>query len=80
MQLLGVVAISTTALIPQQRAIALRVEILGIGCLLCSVQIVLQVQYLTSETGHPRHWGIVRIVKTPFANVPFIVVGMPGCC
>jgi hypothetical protein len=76
MQLLGVVAISTTALIPQQGASALGLEILAMTGLLWSVQTVLQVRYLTSKTGHPRYWGIVRIVKTQLANVPFLVGGI----
>ena len=76
MQLLGVVAISTTALIPQQGAIALGVEVLAISSLLWLVQTVLQTRYLKSKTGHPRHWGIVRIVKTQFANVPFFIAGI----
>jgi hypothetical protein len=76
LQLLGVVIISTTALIPQQPPVALGTEILACGAVLWIVQTVLQVQYLTGKTGHPRRWGVVRIVQTQLANVPFCVSGI----
>jgi len=76
LQLFGVVIISTTALIPQQPPVALGTEILAMGALLLIIQTVFQVRYLTSKTGHPRVWGIVRIVQTVLANVPFCVAGI----
>ena len=69
-------AISTTALIPQQPTVALGTEILVIGGLLWLVQTVLQIRYIASKTGHPRRSGIVRIVQTQFANVPFCISGI----
>ena len=76
MQLFGVVIISTTALIPQQPPVALGTEILIIASALWLVQTVFQLRYVTSETGHPRVWGIVRIVQTQLANIPFVVAGI----
>lgn len=76
MQLLGVVAISTTALIPRQPAVALGIEILGIGSLLWLVETVFQIRYMTSKTGHPRGWAITRMVQTQLANVPFCICGI----
>jgi hypothetical protein len=76
LQLFGVVAISTTALIPRQPPGALGIEILGLGAALWVTQTVLQVRYLKSKTGHPRYWGVTRVVQTQFANVPFFVSGI----
>lgn len=76
MQLFGVVVISTTALIPQQPPVALGTEILVVGSLLWLVETGFQLRYITSRTGHPRRWGIVRMVQTQFANVPFCVAGI----
>jgi hypothetical protein len=76
MQLFGVVIISTTALIPRQPQVALGMEILILGLLLWLVQTVLQLHYLTRKTGHPRRWGITRIVQTQLANVPFCISGI----
>jgi len=76
MQLLGVVVISTTALIPEQGAIALGVEILVMGGLLWSAQMVLQIRYIASKTGHPRWWAVVRMMQSQLANVPFCLAGI----
>ncbi len=76
LQLFGVVVISTTALIPRQSPVALGIEFLALGFTLWLAQTVLQVRYLTSKTGHPRMWGVTRIVQTQFANVPFCVAGI----
>jgi len=76
LQLFGVVVISTTALIPHQPPVALGTEILTMGFALWLVQTVAQIRYMTSNTGHPRFWGITRIVQTQFANLPFFVSGI----
>jgi hypothetical protein len=76
LQLFGVVIISTTALIPRQPQAALGAEILVIGSLLWIVQTMLQVRYLIRKTGHPRYWGITRIVQTQLASVPFCISGV----
>jgi hypothetical protein len=76
MQLFGVVIISTNALIPSQPPVALGTEILVLGSALWLVQTVLQVRYVKSKTGHPRRWGITRIVQTQFANIPFCISGI----
>jgi hypothetical protein len=76
MQLFGVVIISTTALIPQQPPVALGTEILVVASTLLLVQTVIQLRYLNSKTGHPRVWGITRILQTQLANIPFIVAGI----
>jgi hypothetical protein len=76
LQLFGVVIISTTALIPHQSSLALGIEILTIGCLLWVVQTVLQIRYMKRVSGHPRRWGITRIVQTHLASVPFCISGI----
>ncbi len=76
MQLLGVVAISTTALIPRQPVAALGAEILGIGSALWLVETVFQIGYMRRKTGHPRGWAITRIAQTQLANVPFCICGI----
>jgi hypothetical protein len=53
LQLLGVLIISTSVLIPRQPAGALGTEILILGSLLWLIQTTLQIRYLTSKTGHP---------------------------
>jgi hypothetical protein len=75
-QLLGVVIVSTTALIPRQAPIVLGTEILVLGVVLWLFQTVLQIRYLTSKTGHPLTWGIVRIVQTQLSTVPFCIAGI----
>jgi hypothetical protein len=76
LQLFGVLIISTTALIPRQSQVVLGTEILVVGSLLWLVQAVIQLRYLRSKTGHPRHWAISRIVQTQFASIPFCVSGI----
>ncbi len=76
LQLLGAVVISTTALIPGQQAAVLGGEVLVLGIVLWAVQTLLQVRYLTSKTGHPRQWGVTRILQTTLANVPFCISGI----
>lgn len=76
LQLFGVVVISTTALIPRQPTAALGAEILGLGFVFWLVQAVLQFRYMTSKTGHPRFWGVIRIVQTQLGSVPFGIAGI----
>lgn len=76
MQLFGVMVISTNALIPRQTAVDFGAGILAIGFALWIVQTVLQIRYLRRKTGHPRRWGMVRIVQRQFANIPFCVSGI----
>jgi len=76
LQLFGVVVISTTVLIPRQSSIALATEILVIGSALWLFQTVTQIKYMRSKTGHPRYWGITRVVQSQFATVPFCVSGI----
>jgi hypothetical protein len=75
-QLFGSVIIATNALIPRQPPVVLGAEILGIGLVLWIFQTVSQVQYLASKTGHPRFWGVVRMLQTLCANAPFCVAGI----
>jgi hypothetical protein len=79
-QLFGVVIISTTALIPGQPEIALGLEILAAGLSLWLFETVLQIRYLRSKTGHPRSWGVTRMVQTQLANIPFCVSGILLLC
>jgi hypothetical protein len=74
-QLFGVLIVSTTALIPRQSTVALGVEILALGSALWFLQTWLQVRYMTSKTGHPRHWAITRVVQTQFATIPLGICG-----
>jgi hypothetical protein len=76
LQLLGVVAISTTALIPWQPPRALGIEILLLDFILWLIQTVLQIRYVRSKTGHPLRWAAVRIVQTQCASIPFCVAGV----
>jgi hypothetical protein len=76
MQLFGVVIISTNALIPRQPPAFLGTEILVLGSALWLFQTVLQIGYVTSKTGHPRLWVIVRIAQTQLANIPFGISGI----
>jgi hypothetical protein len=76
LHLLGVIVLSTTALIPQQRPRTLGTEVLLLGSALWLTQTVLQLRYLRSETGHPRQWAITRIVQTQFATAPFLISGV----
>jgi modulator of FtsH protease len=76
LQLLGVVAISTTALIPWQPPPALGIEILLLDFILWLIQTVLQIRYVRSKTGHPLSWAAIRIVQTQCASIPFCVAGV----
>jgi len=76
LQLFGVLLISTSALIPGQPPVALGTEILVLGSILWLFQTALQIRYMIGKTGHPRFWGITRIVQTQLASVPFCVSGI----
>jgi hypothetical protein len=76
MQLFGVVLISTSGLIPRQTELLLGIEIVVAGAALWLVENVIQIRYLRSNTNHPRVWGIVRIVQTVLANLPFCISGI----
>lgn len=76
LQLFGVVILSTSVLIPGQPRVAIGSEVLVLGFLLWLAQTVLQIRYLNRKTGHPRSWGITRIIQTQLATVPFCVSGI----
>ncbi len=76
MQLFGVVVISTCGLIPRQPAALLGFEILAVSALLWTTQTISQVRYMARKTGHPRFWGIARMLQTQLANLPFCVAGI----
>lgn len=76
LQLLGVVIISTVALIPEQSRTALGIEFVALGAALWITETTFQILYVRRKHGHPRMWAIVRIVQTQLANIPFCVAGV----
>jgi len=76
LQLFGAVVVSTNALIPRQPPVAFGTEILVVGSLLWIAQTAFQVRYMASNPGHQRYWGIVRMLHTLSANVPFCISGI----
>lgn len=75
-QLLGVLFVSLTALVPWQPSIALGIEILSIDLGLWLIQSLQQISYLRSKSGHPIRWAISRIVWTQCACLPFCIAGV----
>src|SRR5437016_4175635 len=75
LQFLQVFFICTVTLIPRQQAAAIAFEILAIALFSWVVQVVGQVRYGKSRSGHPLLWLIVRIVQTQLASIPFFVAG-----
>jgi hypothetical protein len=76
MQLLGVLLVSTCVLIPGQPRIVLGAEVLFFGLALLGLQAAIHIRYLTTTTGNPRWWAVVRITQTLCANIPFCVAGI----
>lgn len=79
-QFFGVLIVSTSALIPHQSITALGTEILALGSALWLFQTILQIRYLTSNSGHPLRWLITRVIQTQFASIPFCISGILLLC
>jgi hypothetical protein len=76
MQLLGVLLVSTCVLIPGQPRIMLGAEVLFFSLVLLALQAAIQIRYLTTQTGNPQWWGVVRVAQTLLSNVPLCVAGV----
>jgi hypothetical protein len=76
LQFLQVFFICTAALIPEQPVAALAVEIIAVALFSWVMQVVWQIRYAKSRSGHPPLWLIMRIVQTQLAAAPFFVGGI----
>lgn len=63
-------------LIPRQPITPLALEILAIGLLSWTFQLIAQIRYARSRSGHPLVWLVIRIVQTQLASLPFIVAAL----
>jgi hypothetical protein len=75
-QFLQVFFVSTTALIPGQRAGALAAEIIAVALLCWALQCASQINYARSKSGHPRWWLVTRIVQTHLGSIPLFVAAI----
>ncbi len=76
LEFLNVFFVSIVALVPQQPAKLLAIEILLIGLTSWIAQMVVQRRYLRVRTGHPWSWFIYRAVLTQLATLPFCVAAI----
>ncbi len=76
LEFLNVFFVSIVALVPQQPAKLLAIEILLIGLTSWIAQMVVQRRYLRVRTGHPWSWFIYRAVLSQLATLPFCVAGI----
>jgi hypothetical protein len=63
-------------LIPRQPASVIATEILFVSLLSWALQVVAQIRYAKSRSGHPLLWLMIRIVQTQLASIPFFVAGI----
>jgi hypothetical protein len=75
-QFLQVFFISGAALIPRQSPAALAVEIIAITILGFALQLISQVRYARSRSGHPKWWLVSRIVQTHLGSVPLFIAAI----
>jgi hypothetical protein len=75
-QLFGVLAISTTCLIPGITAHTLGMLILSITFIIWAFQVYTQLLYVAAKTGNPRYWLVTRVVQTQVACIPLIISGV----
>jgi len=73
LQFLQVFFICTVALVPQQAAIPVAAQILCISLFSWVMQVIAQVRYARSNTGHPKLWLVIRVIQTQLASIPFFV-------
>jgi hypothetical protein len=71
--LLGVLAIATLGLVPDQTARALGAEVLAVGALMWTWTVRLQLH--ASRDAEARRWLTARVVGTQLSTLPFIVGG-----
>ena len=76
LEFLNVFFVSIVALVPQQPAKLLAIEILLIGLTSWIAQMLVQRRYLRVRTGHPWSWFIYRAVLTQLATLPFCVAAI----
>ena len=75
-QFIQVLFVSSAALIPRQGAGALAAEVIGVVLLCWVVQLVSQINYLRSRSGHPRWWLVTRALQTQLGSVPLFVAAI----
>jgi modulator of FtsH protease len=75
-QLFGVLAITTSILIPGLHTRNLGSLILGIASLVWVLQGIVQGRYVALRTGNPRLWILSRVVQTQLACIPLLVSGV----
>lgn len=73
LQFLQVFFICTAALIPRQPLATLAAEILTVSIFSWIVQVVVQIRYARSGSGHPKLWLVIRATQTQLACLPFFV-------
>jgi hypothetical protein len=76
LQFLEVFLVSTVTLVPRQSARALGVELLVVGTIFWTAQVVGQIRYLRLRAGHPWWWFTHRAILGELGAVPFIVAGI----
>jgi modulator of FtsH protease len=74
-QLFGVLAISTTCLIPGLRPHTLGLLILILTIFIWAFQVFTQAIYIAAKTGNPRYWLVTRVLQTQVACIPLFVSG-----
>jgi len=79
-QLFGVLAMTTTFLIPGLHTRILGILILGIALLVWVLQGIVQGKYLALRTGNPRLWILSRVVQTQLACIPLVASGALLLC
>jgi modulator of FtsH protease len=72
-QFLQIFFICSLGLIPGQNGPLLGLESIVVALLSWLLQILSQVRYARSRSGHPKWWLIARIVKTHIGSIPLFV-------
>jgi hypothetical protein len=75
-QFLQVFFICSAGLIPGQKAMALGLEAVVVRLLSWLLQILSQVRYARSRSGHPKWWLIARALKTHIGSLPLFVASL----
>jgi hypothetical protein len=76
LQFLQVFFICTSMLTPRQPIVAVAIEILTVAVFSWVLQVIAQIRYARSRSGHPLLWLMIRIIQTQLASVPFFVGGV----
>lgn len=76
LQLFGVTAIMSSALVPRQSLSEYGAEVLALSGSLWLFQTAIQIRYFRMKAKHPRRWGFGRMAQTLFASAPFGICGV----